>query len=130
MEMASIEGEDVVIIGRKDINDYKIPISIVSRKNGGVTLKARGNNVNKAIQLSLWVRKVFGFVIEKTALEHIEYNGKDIVNQITIVMRKNKLYFALMPIFIFFKLLLGNPFDILFGTYMISGILDIIFGWS
>jgi len=128
--MASIEGEDVVIIGRKDINDYKIPISIVSRKNGGVTLKARGNNVNKAIQLSLWVRKVFGFVIEKTALEHIEYNGKDIVNQITIVMRKNKLYFALMPIFIFFKLLLGNPFDILFGTYMISGILDIIFGWS
>lgn len=119
-------GDEVVIVGNKPIDVYKASLSKAKKNNGKVVLEARGNNIQKALSLSVWANKALGVIIERTDLSHVDFNGGELITHIKIVMKENKLFFSMIPVFIFFRLLLGSPLDPLIGVYTVSGLLDIL----
>ena len=102
--------DNVVIVGRKDIRTYKATLSKASKNNGSVVLASRGNNIQKALSLSAWANKVLGFVVDSTELkQRVFHSDRVVINELKITMkraiRKNKVFFSLVPVFLFFRLL-------------------------
>jgi len=101
--------EDVVIVGNKGDEVYQRSFVVASKTNGSVTLKSRGKNILKAIDLSQWIYRRFDWVVDNVALQYVEHDGNHdghpkTVNEVRIIMKKRAAFMiAFVPIALLLK---------------------------
>ena len=129
---------NVVIIGTKNMEAYKIAFKKASKNNHHVVILARGKKgILKAIDLHNWARKIGNYILHEVILGSIEVpngnNGEKVtLHTIKIVMKKKIQHVAcLIPIltaWTIFRTCVMPTVTPIIDTSLLVGILDLIFG--
>lgn len=75
-----------ILVGRKPLGNYITAVMLGLKKDGKVTLKARGNNIRKAIDVVEILKKKDHVKVEKVETNSTLFKGR-LVSGITIEVK-------------------------------------------